>query len=87
MAKDEVMLTTFDNPFNPFTHYNNWLRFDMDKGYNTNGYLGRIAVVSDEMTDQEYQDAIESAIDEIIAHDFLNIYRKVHKNQQMEPAS
>nr|DAI45396.1 MAG TPA: hypothetical protein [Caudoviricetes sp.] len=73
----ECMLTTCDNPFNPFTQFTKWLLYDVEKGYNTCDYLGRIAVTSDEFTPEEAQFYNEQAIDEIIKHDYRNIYRKV----------
>ena len=87
MANEACMLTTFDNPYNPFTQFDNWFHFDTEKGYNTCDYLGRIAKTSDEFTDQEYNQAIESAIDEIIRYDFRNIYKKIYKNQQKQKVS
>ena len=54
MANETCMLTTFDNPYNPFTHFDQWFMFDTEKGYNTCAYLGRIARTSDEMTEEEY---------------------------------
>lgn len=84
MANETCMLTTFDNPYNPFTHFDQWFMFDTEKGYNTCAYLGRIARTSDEMTEEEYNRAIEAAIDEIIKFDFRNIYKKVHKNKKKE---
>ena len=51
--------------------------FDIEKGYNTCGYLGRIARTSDQFTDEENDEEVERAIDEIIKYDFMNIYRKV----------
>lgn len=71
------MLTTFDNPFNPFEDFEQWLLFDQSKGYNTCSYLGRIAQFSSDMTEKEYDEENERAIDEIIKYDFLNIYRKI----------
>lgn len=70
-------ITTIDNPYNPFEQFTPWFLFDVEKGYNTCGYLGRIARTSDQLTDDENNQEIERAIDEIIKHDVLNIYKKV----------
>lgn len=75
----KVMLTTIDNPFDPFEQFTSWLLFDKEKGYNTCEYLARIAKVSDQLSDKENDDEIERAIDEIIKYDVLNIYKKVKK--------
>lgn len=72
-------LTTFDNPYDPFDDFDSWLMFDTDKGYNTCGYLDRIAKTSDQFTDEENNREIERAIDEIIRYDFRNVYKKVKK--------
>ena len=76
----KCMLTTIDNPFNPFEQFNEWFMFDVEKGYNSCGYLSRIARTSDQLTDEENDEEIERAIDEIIQYDFLNIYKKVTEN-------
>ena len=76
---NKVMLTTFDNPFDPFEQFSSWFLFDVEKGYNTCSYLGRIAKFSDEMTTKEEDEEVERAIDEIIKYDFMNIYKKVKK--------
>lgn len=73
----KCMLTTTDNPFNPFDDFNSWFLFDVEKGYNSCDYLGRIARTSSELTEEENANEIERAIDEIIKNDFLNIYIKV----------
>ena len=75
----KCMLTTVDNPYDPFTQFTEWFMYDVEKGYNTCGYLARIANTSDELTDQEIDREIERAIDEIIKYDFMNIYKKVKK--------
>lgn len=77
---NECMLTTFDNPFDPFEQFTSWFLFDVEKGYNTCSYLARIAQLSDDLSQKEIDAEIELAIDEIIKHDFLNIYKKVRKN-------
>ena len=79
LTESKVMLTTIDNPFDPFNDYDNWLRYDEEKGYNTCGYLARIAKVTDNMSLKEEDREIERACDEIIDLNPLGIYRKVKK--------
>lgn len=76
---DECMLTTFDNPFDPFEQFTSWFLFDVEKGYNTCSYLARIAKLSDDFTEKEVHEEIERAIDEIIQYDLMNIYKKVKR--------
>ena len=73
------MLTTIDNPFDPFEQFTSWLLFDKEKGYDSSERLMRIANISDDMTQKEVDEEIERAIDEIIKYDFMNIYVKVKK--------
>ena len=73
----ETMLTTFDNPFDPFDDFVSWWMFDVEKGYNSCGKIARIAEYSDEFSTIEDKRETERAIDEIIDNDFMNIYKKV----------
>ena len=75
----EYMLTTVDNPYDPFDQFDDWYQFDMDKGYGSCSYLDRIARTSDQLSDEENNQEIERAIDEIIRYDFMNIYKKVKR--------
>lgn len=59
-------ITTLDNPFNPIDDFDNWYSFDMEKDYGTCSYLARIAIVSDILSEQDYNEEIERAIDEIV---------------------
>ena len=70
-------ITTIDNPWDPFSQFREWFVFDVTKGYNSCAYLARIARCSDEMSDEENDQEVERAIDEIIKYDFMNIYKKV----------
>lgn len=76
-------LTTFDNPYDPFTQFDLWFMYDVEKGYCSCGYLARIAQTSDSFTDAEYDAEIERAIDAIIKNDFRNIYKKVRKPESI----
>jgi hypothetical protein len=75
--QSSCMLTTFDNPFNPFEQFASWFLFDVEKGYNSCDYLARIARTSDQLSEEENDSEVERAIDEIIKYDFRNIYKKV----------
>lgn len=81
---NECMLTTFDNPFDPFEQFTSWFLFDVEKGYNTCSYLARIAKLSDDMTQKEIDDENERAIDEIIKLNPLSIYKKVFRQTATE---
>ena len=78
----ECMLTTFDNPYDPFEQFTSWNLFDVEKGYNTCSYLGRIVRLSDELSEQEESEEIERAIDEIIKYDYASIYKKVTRETE-----
>ena len=75
----QVMLTTIDNPFDPFEQFDSWFLFDVEKGYNSCEYLGRIAKTSEQLSDDENNEEIERAIDEIIKYDFTNTFKKVSR--------
>ena len=79
MNESKIMITTFDNPYNPFTNFNEWFMFDVEKGYYTCNYLARIVNLSDDMTEKEEEAEIERAIDEIILYNPLNIYKKIKR--------
>ena len=76
------MLTTVDNPFDPFEQFTSWFMFDVEKGYNSCSYLDRIAKFSDDMSQAEIDAETERAIDEIIITNPLGIYKKVRKNDK-----
>lgn len=76
----QYMLTTYDNPYDPFDDFTKWFLWDTEKGYNSCAYLARVVADSDSFDDEEENVAISEAIDSIIACDFMNVYCKVKKN-------
>ena len=78
--ESEYMLTTIDNPFNPFTNFDDWYAFDTSKGYNTCAYLDRICNSSENFTAEEENQAINDEIDEIVKMNILGIYVKINAN-------
>lgn len=74
-----AMLTTFDNPFDPFEQWDEWYVYDKQNGYDSCEKIARIATTSDQFTEEENEEEIEKAIDAIIENDVLNIYKKIKK--------
>lgn len=66
------MLTTFDNPFNPFVDFSSWYMFDCEKGYNTCSRLARLANIDSEMTQKEIDEEKERAMLFITKYDLEN---------------
>ena len=89
MNKNDVMLTTYNNPFDPFTKFEDWYRFDVSNGTDCCGYVSRMvdSLVSenkklektnDAFVDDETNDSlIEEALNKIINMDSLT-YLLVH---------
>ena len=84
MIMKKTMLTTIDNPYDPFEQFSQWFLYDNEKGYNSCAYLARIAKTSDQLTEQENENEVARAIDEIIKYDFMNLYTKVTKEVQIQ---
>lgn len=77
----EYMLTTVDNPFNPFHQFKEWLAWDMRAGYNTLGYLARIANTSHDLSDADYSQAVDNAIDEIIEENLYGVHCRIAEGE------
>lgn len=72
-----VMITTKDNPFNPFTQFDEWFAFDEQNGYRTSSYLARISRTAPDLSSKDNELAIEDAINEIMYFDGGNLYEVV----------
>ena len=83
----EYMLTTIDNPYHPFTSFDEWYAWDEAKGYNTSSFLARIVITSDDLSETDQLQAIDLAIDEIVKENVLGIYKKIERNEVVNPVS
>lgn len=74
VAKHEVLLTTVDNPINPFVDFDAWLSEDLRLGHDTCGLIARLYVDYPDMS--EYEQVVEYArvIREVFRIDVLNEY-------------
>jgi hypothetical protein len=71
------MLSTIDNPNNPWTQFDEWLNYDLSHGYNSLSLLGRITITSDVLSEADQALAIEQAIDEIVTQNVSGMHIKV----------
>ena len=80
-SRPEYMLTTVDNPHDPFTEWDEWFSWDSRAGYHTPGLLARIANSSTDLSDADQYVAIQVAIDEIVRENVLGVHRKVRRGE------
>lgn len=74
------MISTIDNPYSPFTQFDEWKAFDESKGYFTCEYLARVTNTSSELPDDLADKAVDDAINDICRLNVLGIYRKVKES-------
>ena len=75
----EHMLSTDDNPFNPWKEFDQWLAWDTSNGYNSLSLLGRMVKTSDELPQEVQEQDGESAIIEIVNDNFSGHHIMVPK--------
>lgn len=77
--ENEFMLTTVDNPYNPFEQFALWNLFDKEMGHNTCELIARLSKISYEMTQKEENDEYDRVVGFIIANDPFNKYKRFYK--------
>ena len=80
----DYMLSTSDNPYDPFEQFTSWNLYDVFMGYNTCSLLARTVKLSDDLSEKEIEEAIDAAMDEIIKYDPLGIYIRKYPQSQTE---
>lgn len=83
----EYMLTTVDNPYDPFTQFDEWYVWDQNAGYCTPGLLARVSYVSHEISELDQHLAIENAIDEIVRENVSGVHKKIKRGEFVPPLS
>lgn len=71
------MLTTIDNPHNPFEEFDDWYSFDSAKGYHSCAYVARVCDVLPINPFETEERLIERAIDIIVEQNITGLYKKV----------
>ena len=80
----QALLSTKDNPFDPFTQEDDWRRFDFDHGYNCDGLMAKFAKTSDQLSEVDELRQIEEGIDTILRLHNYEIYKKVVKEDESD---
>lgn len=79
----ETALTTIDNPYSPFSQFDEWYSYDTEKGYDCCGYLDRMKSVMKEDTTYLSPDSedeiLDNIIDIVVNSDPTGLYVKVQK--------
>lgn len=79
VGRPDYMLTTYDNPFDPFTEWDQWYSWDQTAGYHSPGLLDRVARTSDELSEADQHRAVQEAILEIVRENISGMHRKVQR--------
>lgn len=80
------MLSTIDNPYDPFTQFDEWYAYDHQQGYYTCEYLARVANPPTGIPSETLDQIIIDAVDEICKYNLLGIYCKVYEHGRVVPA-
>lgn len=83
----EYMLTTVDNPYDPFAQFDEWYVWDQNAGYFTPGLLARLSYMSDEISDVDQHLAIQQAIDEIVRENVSGVHKKIKQGEFTAPST
>lgn len=77
------MLTTIDNPYNPYKDFDKWNDWDCRHQYNTCAYLARIVgAYNPELPQDEVDQLINEATLEIVALDYAGLYTIIKENDE-----
>ena len=76
MMQKDVFITTYDNPYDYFKQFDEWLNFDRQKGYYTLEYVARLAKLAPDLSEEEQNIEMESVFDKMIEWNG-QFYRKV----------
>ena len=79
----DYCLTTVDNPYSPFTNWEEWYKWDVLNGYDTCGFLARLAPTTNKFSDERNEEEIQYAMD-LIVRALPGIYKKISSKDKIE---
>lgn len=81
---NDYMITTLDNPFNPYEEWDEWWQYDHQYGHCSWELVDRLANTSDELPDSINEREVDKAIQLILDTDFECKYVKVTPHYNFE---
>lgn len=77
----DFMVTTMDNPWNPFTHYHEWLSYDTHHGYRTQEWLAILSRTSTDLRTEEQNELIDAGVQSLLDIDPYGLHVKVYSDE------
>ena len=75
------MITTFDNPCNPFKDFKQWFAYDSIAGYNTCAWLDHFVKFSIKDTDEIIEEDVEFGANEFLKLNPFGIHYKLYEDE------
>ena len=73
------MVTTMDNPWNPFTHFREWYSYDEFCGYHTCALLAAFSCTSSDLDQDDYDAFAEMAINDLVEFNPYGLHFKLYE--------
>lgn len=78
------MLSLVTNPYDPFTEYDKWKKFDTHEGFDTDGLLARTISTSSDISEADQLLAEKQACESIIENpSFEGLYVMVSSDEEL----
>ena len=85
---DNAMLSTIDNPYNPFTDYDDWKAFDTLQGHNTYetlAVLGSFGLLQSRLSETDFDLHVIATMNRLIDTDPIGLFIKVWPDSVITP--
>lgn len=79
-----MMLSTSDNPYNPYKDFSSWYDWDVEHGYNTCAFLDRVATHMRPDHASHDHAFLNSVIESIVKHNVLGVYISVERPEDID---
>lgn len=76
----KYMLTTTNNPWNPYTQFDEWFAFDLNFGHNCLAQMMRRIEIPDNLTEEEQDFILDETCRDIAKDNFFGDFRLINKD-------